>query len=105
MIAGALVQFLYPLLMGIGFETTNLMMMFSAFLAGAAVIYVAAWVAPTERKFLIAIIMIAVSLLNYGVAIYYDPDFVNILITSLQNVGSIFMGVLIYRGETNFPTP
>ena len=101
-LAGALVQFLYPFLTGIRFEANNFMIMFSALLAGAASIYVSALVAPTEKKLMIAIIMLFISFVNLGVAITYEGDNYMKLITLLQVVGSLFITVQIHRREIVF---
>ena len=103
-LVGTAVQFIYPFMVGIGFETNNLMVMFAALLAGGATIYVSAWVAPTEHKLWVALPMVCISLFGLGLSVKYGSDIYASLITLLQSAGSIFVTVQIYRQEIVFDT-
>lgn len=98
-LAGALIQFLDPILMGFGVGTNTVITFSSSFLGGAAATYVSAWIAPTEKKLTIALLIAALSLVNLGVAIYYEDG---ILTSTFQLLGAILVAVLIHRKDIGF---
>jgi len=101
-ITGALVQFLYPAFIAGRDAVNGILMLIAAPIAGAVTIYVSAKIAPIDNKMKVAIPLCFASVINLGVAICYQIELHDTLITLFQVLGSIYMTVQIYRREILF---
>ena len=101
-IAGGVVQILYPAISVGRFETNYFFIWIASLIAGGISVYVTALIAPTPKKIRVAIALCIISLINLGVAITYQVEFNDTLINLLQCLGSIFITAQIYRRKILF---